>query len=223
MQSPCGHDGISVNAKNGAYVLNPGNDLVNTQAAFEEPLKIFSQREGIVQRGPSEEEMKACLEKSEIFLYFGHGSGSQYIRSRTIKKLNDCAVALLMGCSSGTLTETGEYEPYGTPMSYMHAGSPALLATLWDVTDKDIDRFSGDVLQKWGVLKEAPIIATKEAVKKSTKQKGKTKVKDEGPVLEHSNSRMSLDEAVAKSRDSCILKYLNGAAPVVYGIPVFVS
>jgi separase len=32
---------------------------------------------------------------------------------------------------------------------------------------------------------------------------------------------MSLVEAAAKSRDACILRYLNGAAPVVYGVPVY--
>jgi separase len=31
---------------------------------------------------------------------------------------------------------------------------------------------------------------------------------------------MALDEAVAKAREVCQLRYLNGAAPVVYGIPV---
>jgi len=27
--------------------------------------------------------------------------------------------------------------------------SPALVASLWDVTDKDIDRFSEELFQKW--------------------------------------------------------------------------
>ena len=34
---------------------------------------------------------------------------------------------------------------------------------------------------------------------------------------------MGLDEAVAKSRGACYLRYLNGAAAVVYGIPVFLE
>jgi hypothetical protein len=32
---------------------------------------------------------------------------------------------------------------------------------------------------------------------------------------------ISLTEALAVARDDCTLKYLNGAAPVIYGVPVF--
>ena len=76
----------------------------------------------ILRREPSEAEFEDALEGSDLFLYFGHGSGAQYIRARTIKKLERCAVALLMGCSSGVLTDAGEFEPYGTPKNYLHAG-----------------------------------------------------------------------------------------------------
>ena len=76
----------------------------------------------IVQCEPLETEIRDALESRDVFVYFGHGSGAQYIRARTIKKLDKCAVALLMGCSSGTLTDAGEFEPYGTPIHYTHAG-----------------------------------------------------------------------------------------------------
>ena len=164
--------------------------------------------------------MKTCVEEHTLFLYFGHGSGGQYIRSRTIKKLEKCAVALLMGCSSGALTEAGEFEPYGTPMNYMHAGSPALLATLWDVTDKDIDRFSETVLEKWGLFGGAHPAIFSSPVKKGPKQKGKAKAQK---VEDVTGDPTSLDQAVATARDNCILRYLNGAAPVVYGVPVYLS
>jgi separase len=32
---------------------------------------------------------------------------------------------------------------------------------------------------------------------------------------------ISLTEALAVARDDCTLKYLNGAAPVIYGVPIF--
>lgn len=70
--------------------------------------------------------------------------------------------------------------------------SPCLVANLWDVTDKDIDRFSHEMLAHWSLL----------------------------PGKEPATS---ICAAVAKSRDECILKYLNGAAPVVYGLPVWLS
>lgn len=228
--------GVYVDRSNGASVLNPSGDLVATQSKFEQPLLSLPGWKNITQRSPTEGEMKVCLENHEIFLYFGHGSGSQYIRARTVRNLEKCAVAVLMGCSSGALTEACEFEPYGTPINFMQAGCPALLANLWDVTDKDIDRFSHKVFRKWGLFsppsqedliatkKQAPLLPSSinnSPIKRNRRVRGgESKV----PLLvddvdqEHG---VSLDQAVAQSRDSCRLRYLNGAAPVVYGVPVF--
>lgn len=221
--SPSADDRIYVNRTVGASILNPGGDLKATQSKFEQPLRDLSSWETSIQKEPTEAEMKSFLENREIVLYFGHGSGSQYIRSRTIKKLDRCAVALLMGCSSGTLTEAGDFESYGTPTNYMHAGSPAVLATLWDVTDKDIDRFSQTVLEEWGLFGKSQQPLSSSPTKRSAKQKGKSNVSNAQCVSNGERLQVSLDEAVSRGRDSCILKYLNGAAPVVYGVPVFLS
>ena len=214
------NEGWQVDRKSGAFVLNPGRDLIATQTKFEQALEDLAGWGSIIGREPTEDEMRGYLESSDVFLYFGHGSGGQYIRSRTIKKLDKCSVALLMGCSSGALTEAGEFEPYGTPINYMHAGCPALLATLWDVTDKDIDRFSYTVLEKWGLLQEPPTKAFGSPIKRTAKQRGKSKA---AAVKTIEKDSLSLDQAIARGRDSCILKYLNGAAPVMYGVPVFLS
>ncbi|KAK4691901.1 separase, partial [Lecanoromycetidae sp. Uapishka_2] len=218
---PVVENNYQVSREGGSWVLNPAGDLTATQDRFEEPLQGLPGWESIIRREPTEAEMKSCLEDHDLFLYFGHGSGGQYIRSRTIKRLENCAVALLMGCSSGALTEAGEFEPYGTPMSYIQAGCPALLATLWDVTDKDIDRFSYRVLEKWGLF-ERPQPQTS-PVKKSAKQKGKSRARAFEATTNTEKDRMSLEQAVAESRDSCNLRFLNGAAPVVYGVPVYLA
>ena len=115
-----------------------------------------------------------------------------------------------MGCSSGTVTEVGRYEPYGTPINYMLAGCPALVATLWDVTDKDIDRFAKRTLTDWGLFKEEEAVENKKA-------KGKKKETH----LSKSTKKVSLAQAVAKGREACNLKYLTAAAVCVYGIPVY--
>ncbi|KAL3458583.1 peptidase family C50-domain-containing protein [Aspergillus heterothallicus] len=185
---------LGIDRRSGIYFLNPTGDLQTTQATFEKDLSKLDGWSGVVERQPTEEEFKEGLESKSLFLYFGHGSGAQYIRGRTVKRLDRCAVTFLMGCSSGTLTEAGEYEPYGTPMNYLQAGSPALVATLWDVTDKDIDRFAQATFENWGLLG-----ACGEAVGEDNK--------------------VALDAAVSRSRQACVLKYLNGAAPVVYGVP----
>jgi len=198
--------GCYAKRQHGSYILNPDGDLKNTQATFGKALQTLAGWDGIVKRDPTEEEISTILGTKDIFLYFGHGSGAQYIRAREIRKLETCAVTFLMGCSSGALTEAGEFEPYGTPINYMHAGSPALVATLWDVTDKDIDRFAKVTFEHWGLFEGA-----------FAKAKGKRKA---GPVVV---GQLSLVEAVAKGREVCNLKYLNAAAVCVYGVPVYLE
>jgi separase len=70
---------------------------------------------------------------------------------------------------------------------------------MWDVTDRDIDKFSQSVFNR---LRLDP--ANVKAKKQGKGGKG-----------------VSVVRAVAESREICKLKYLNGAAPVVYGIPFY--
>ncbi|RKF55488.1 Separin [Erysiphe neolycopersici] len=207
-------DGCYINRSLGSYILNPGGDLKHTLGVFNKKLQSLQGWDGIVNREPSEEEFKKYLEQSDLFLYFGHGSGSQYIRAREIQKLSKCAVTVLMGCSSGALIETGEFEPYGPPVNYLHAGCPALVSTLWDVTDKDIDRFAKSTFENWGLFNP------QSELKLGSKEgRGKNKIHDQ-PVAE-TISPVSLSEAVAMSRKACNLRFLNAAAVCVYGVPVY--
>jgi separase len=215
-------DSLIIPPGSGAYILNPSSDLSSTQdtfeSAFESQLPDFT---SIINRAPTEQEFESCLRDNKLFLYFGHGSGAQYIRGRTIKKLKQCAVTFLMGCSSSKMVECGVYEPYGVPWNYMFAGAPAVVGTLWDVTDKDIDRFAMRTFTNWGLLDADTI----EDGKKS-KGKDKRRAGSQQTAASWCDSRvgqMALDEAVANARDSCVLRYLNGAAPVIYGCPVFLK
>lgn len=81
--------------------------------------------------------------------------------------------------------------------------SPALVANLWDVTDKDIDKFAFSVFRRTGIA--APETGSTSSSSSSSPSNAPS---------------LSLTAAVAQSRTVCNLKYLNGAAPVVYGIPV---
>lgn len=133
---------------------------------------------------------------------------------------------MLWGCSSGALKDMGDFDRIGTPLHYMVAGwyalchilvlssfvltantlclscSPTLIVNLWDVTDRDIDLFSKSVFEKMRM--------TPESVLKWTPQQQREGTQSESVVA-----------AVAQSRDVCKLKYLTGAAPVVYGIPFY--
>ncbi|KAG8894550.1 hypothetical protein FRB99_001141, partial [Tulasnella sp. 403] len=137
------------------YVLNPSGDLKTTQTTFEATFKTFESSgwRGITGRVPSEEEMLQGLQRSDLFLYFGHGGAQNYIRSHKIRNLPRCAATMLWGCSSGALHDMGDFDRIGNPNHYMLAGCPTLVANLWDVTDREIDRIAQSVLGKLGIDK----------------------------------------------------------------------
>ncbi|KAK0129619.1 hypothetical protein ONS96_000183 [Cadophora gregata f. sp. sojae] len=218
-------EGHYISRSNASYILNPGGDLKHTQSVFQKPLQSLNLTSNITNRAPSEEEFKETLESKDLLLYFGHGSGAQYIRAREIKRMEKCAVTVLMGCSSGALVERGEFEPYGTPVNYMHAGCPALVATLWDVTDKDIDRFAMRTFEWWGLFEGEGGSGGSSSGVGGRKGKGKERERDKKAESKEKigggNGSVSLVEAVAKARGACHLRYLNAAAVCVYGVPVY--
>ena len=77
--------------------------------------------------------------------------------------------------------------------------SPTLIANLWDVTDRDIDKLTQTVFDKMRLTPEA-----------------------HRERLDASNTDgMSIVRALAEAREVCKLRYITGAAPVVYGIPFY--
>jgi separase len=78
---------------------------------------------------PSADQLTEALSSHEVFLYFGHGGGEQYIPLAALKQLHSCASSLLMGCSSGRLQQMGLYEPSGTIWAYLLAGKDCHGAT----------------------------------------------------------------------------------------------
>ncbi|KAF9774113.1 hypothetical protein IL306_007946 [Fusarium sp. DS 682] len=214
-------EGHHVSAEQGTYILNPSKDLVNTQSTFQPVMKGLGSWTGIVNRAPEEAEFEKALSNSEILLYFGHGSGAQYIRARTIRRLEKCKPAtFLMGCSSASLTEAGEFESYGPVWNYMMAGCPAVVGTLWDVTDRDIDRFAGRSFEEWGLFPKGTFKENKRAKGKSrASSEDESESEEDGQVV----NNVSLAEAVARSREACKFRYLNAAAVVLYGIPVYIK
>jgi separase len=220
--------GVYIDPRKGAYILNPSSDLTSTQETFLDPFKCtLAGYTSIVNNPPSETEFETCLREKDLCLYFGHGSGAQFIRGRTIKRLKQCAVTFLMGCSSSKMVECGEFEPYGVPYNYLYAGSAAVVGTLWDVTDKDIDRFAMEAFVNWGLLGRDNVKEDPSYRGRKTKARGRAKKQNpnlRGRSTEAKSRRdVSLGESVAKARDACLLRYLNGAAPVVYGIPVYLD
>lgn len=163
-------------------------------------------------------------------------TGAQYIPRQEIQKLDKCAATLLMGCSSGSLTLQGSYAPQGIPLSYLLAGSPAIVANLWEVTDKDIDRFGKAMLDAW--LKERINLAMEclqcnslskefEAMNLKGKGKAKRKFSRKKPIEDcesdynknNCDHRPKIGSFMSQAREACTLPFLIGASPVCYGVP----
>ncbi|XP_050209368.1 separase isoform X2 [Mercurialis annua] len=219
------------------YLLNPSGDLSSTQNAFE---KWFRDQnfEGKAGSAPTAEELTSALKSHDLFLYFGHGSGAQYISQKEIQKLEKCAATLLMGCSSGALSLNGSYIPQGTPLSYLLAGSPIIVANLWEVTDKDIDRFGKAMLDAWlnersssstdcvqchVLAEEFEAMNLKDhkvnAKKRVQKKKEAESCDSDNGMKNCCNHRPKIGSFMSQAREACTLRFLIGASPVCYGVP----
>lgn len=176
------------------YVVNPGGDLPRTQQRFESVFQNRPNSTGILGSEPSDEYMISNITSHDLFIYFGHGGGEQYLRCSSMQKAKgNLPPALLIGCSSGAQTSHGMLEPTSNIQNWLVCGSPMLVTNLWDVTDKDIDKFSIELLAQWGLLED-----------------------------EMTGDLRNICDAVDKSRNSCTLRYLNGAAPIVHGLPLYI-
>ncbi|KAI9500615.1 peptidase family C50-domain-containing protein [Coemansia spiralis] len=209
--------GVMVDGRRAFYVLNPEGDLHRTQDNFETFLCAQTEWRGVVGRRPMNHECEHGLSTSDVFMYFGHGGAESYISRSQIRSLNNCAVVLLLGCSSGQLKLAGEYDALGTAMDYIIGGCPALVGNLWDVGDKDIDRFAASMLQKWGLAALSP----NEIAIKHDPEDGRSKEQANCIGKSDKNEAISLAEAVCQARKSCRMAFLTGAAPVVYGLPAY--
>ncbi|XP_019850112.1 PREDICTED: uncharacterized protein LOC105312138 isoform X2 [Amphimedon queenslandica] len=190
LQTERGQSGI--NPSSTYYVINPSGDLKRTQEVFADWFEREVGWTGVIGRRPSTDEFISGLKDHDTFIYCGHGNGREYLgKNQKLQDLHTKATVLQMGCSSGKLKSVGNLDPHGMAHNFLIAGCPFLVANLWTVTDGDIDRFCTTLVKK-GL---------------STKRKQRTT---------HDELLCSLSEA----RDSCKLKYLIGASPVVYGLPL---
>jgi separase len=188
--------GLRRGALRGRFVLNPAGDLPRTEVAvgavLRGPLRGAGTWRGWAGVAPSADEYATALSESDVLLYCGHGAGEALCpRDRLAGGLARAPGAVwLMGCSSGRMRPHNWFDPTGTVAALLVAGAPAVVANLWDVTDRDIDRFTAEALERWlGTTGDAP-------------------------------GQRWLEASVGAARTVCRLPHLTGAAPVVYGVPL---
>uniref|UniRef100_A0A8B9NR50 separase n=1 Tax=Accipiter nisus TaxID=211598 RepID=A0A8B9NR50_9AVES len=175
-----------VNPSSTFYVLNPHSNLLGTEERFRGWFESEPGWRGVTGAVPRPEQMQAALLEHDLYIYAGHGAGARLLDGQTIARLDCRAVALLFGCSSAALAVRGSLEGSGIVLKYIMAGCPFVLGNLWDVTDREIDRYAQALLQGW------------------------LRGGSGAPLLSY----------VTQARQAPKLKYLVGAAPVAYGLPV---
>lgn len=130
------------------YVVNAYGDLPNLKEIGIQLSKV-PKWDGVVDALPHWKEVSSALENRDMYIYLGHGSGEKFIDSQELKKTKCRSACFIMGCNSGKLWDCGSYEPYGSILNFLLAGCPAVIANLWLVADKDINRFTQSVLDSW--------------------------------------------------------------------------
>ncbi|XP_040395534.1 separin isoform X3 [Cygnus olor] len=125
------------------YILNPQNNLPSTEERFRSWFESEQGWSGVTGAIPSQEQMQAALLEHDLYIYAGHGAGARLLDGTAIARLDCSAVALLFGCSSAALAVRGRLEGSGIILN------PLVLGNLWDVTDRDIDRYAEALLQGW--------------------------------------------------------------------------
>ena len=133
---------------------------------------------------------------------------------------------------------SGCYAPHGTPLCYLLAGSPVTVANLWEVTDKDIDRFGKAMLDAW--LRERSVVSERctrcdmllDKFKSinigETRGNGKERTRNKSPdscvsVCSTCNRRPKIGSFMGQARKACNLPFLIGASPVCYGVPTGIA
>lgn len=191
---------------NTCFVINPDAWLVQTQPSWS-PLVTAMQPIWVGSLGAPglpPETLKRALASRAFYLFAGHGAGSRVLSMEALTSLSSCASPLLIGCSSGALTDNGDYDPTGIAHAYLRAGSVGVIGMLWDVTDRDIDRFSLSLLSRaLGCEKEYEGGIVEEYSHRHSPPPGKT-----------------LNRLIPPSRHVCKLPYLTGLAAISYGLPL---
>jgi len=82
------------------YLLNPSQDLINTEERLKPLLKDKMNLSGIIGKNPDKKHLWDNFIRSKFFLYSGHSNGSQYLDNKILRNTQIDTICILMGCSS---------------------------------------------------------------------------------------------------------------------------
>ncbi|MGH0177277.1 UNVERIFIED_CONTAM: hypothetical protein FKN15_074856, partial [Acipenser sinensis] len=135
-----------VNPSRAFYVLNPQANLPGTEERFRDWFSSVPGWEGVSGSAPSQERIQEALSTQDLYIVPGWEgvSGSAPSQERIQEALSTRDLYI-----SAALAVRGSLEGSGVVLHYLMAGCPLVLGNLWDVTDRDIDRFTKSLLQDW--------------------------------------------------------------------------
>ena len=191
-------ENLGVSDDKGAYVVDPQNNLERTREFFRTKIEHMKESfgwTGFYCQEPIVNNFPKMLENHGLYVYFGHNSGSQYYQN--LERVDLSCLALVFGCSSGKLfAQANPFDLNGTAYKFLLCGCPAYVGCLWEVTDRDIDLYSDRLMAH---------------------------ISDKWDEKNQFSKCKNICQAATLSRKACKLPFLNGAATVVYGLPVYLK
>lgn len=178
------------------YLINPDGDLQKTEKLFGDKFSDVKSWSGLIGQAPNEVELIKNLKESDLFVYLGHGGCDQYVKAPNLFK---------------------EFIKKGInlPPSLLIGCSSGRIQT------NGILEPCGNILNWLTCGSPMVMVNLWDVTDKDIDIFSNSVVEKWG--LFNKLKQVNICEAVCSSRDLCTLKYLNGAAPVVYGLPLHIN
>jgi Peptidase family C50 len=110
------------------------------------------------------------------------------------------------------------HDPHGVALNYLIGGADYVIANLWDVTDKDIDKLSMECMRTF-FSRDREHGSCSSSSSTDRHVEGNSNTSNQSTSHSEHLSAATLSGALASSRTVCKLKNAVGCAPVVYGLP----
>lgn len=177
------------------YLINPGGDLTRTENKFKPLFQSIDNSNGMFGVKPQEENFLEGLLTSDLFVYLGHGGCEQYVRPSSLLKTVNSSPSQKLPPSLLVGCSSGKLHSNG------------FLEPNGNVYD-------------WLICGSPMILVNLWDVTDKDIDSFSSSVFEKWGLFSSSRTDFSISEAVSASRDECTLKYLNGSAPIVYGLPL---
>lgn len=190
-------ESFSIENKNSTlYMVNPGGDLLRTEEKFKTKFQLNSNWNGWIGQQPEEDQFLLSLLSTNLFVYLGHGGCDQYLKTST----------LLKKCLPDG--------PKLPPSLLIGCSSGAL-------KDNGYLEASGNIYNWLTCGSPMALVNLWDVTDKDIDHFSLSVF--EKWCLFGTGKNKSICEAVVESRSCCTLQYLNGAAPIVYGLPLYLE